>query len=363
MEFIVQRNDLLSALTITGKGITKSVLPILSSYRFSITGDTCMITGSNMEVFITKSIDIKSKIDSLDICVGSKELLPLIKALPDQPLTFKIVGLKVSVKSATGKYDLPAEEGKDYPATPVIEGDIVNVSSDLLIDGIEKTLFSIDPNIGKEGFRYALLDFGKGINLVGCNTRVMSIARIFEDDVKGNKSLISKSALEILKSISTKGDVGISYTDKNVFFTLFDGTMMTAQVVDEKYPDYNSIIPVSNKKKMSVDSSELLAAIKRVSLFGYYGVLFNFKGGILEIKAEDVDYSKAAFESVPCDYTGEDFKIMLMGEQLAEMLLKMKGCTAYFSFNERNTPALIRADDVNTGFDLFLSMPLVFKGN
>jgi DNA polymerase-3 subunit beta len=361
MQFIAQRNDLLSALTITGKAITKSVIPILDNYRFYIAGGMCIITGSNLEVFVTKSIDIKSDIDSLDICIGSKELLPLIKGLPDQPLTFNIDGLRVSVTAATGKYDLPAESGADYPTTPEVDGHTIDISTDSLIDGIEKTLFSINPNINKTGFNYALFDFGNGIKLVGCNTRVMSINRIHENTINRHQALITKSSLEILRSISSKGEIGISYSDNNMLFSLSDSTMMTTQVIDEKYPDYTSIIPAANDKSMIVDSDELLSAIRRVSLFGFHGVLFDFKSGKLEIKADNVDLEKSASEEVHCDYTGDDFKITLMADQLVEILLKIKGGSAYFSFSDKNKPALVRSDLGTEDFDLFLTMPLYMK--
>lgn len=371
MKFTVQRNDLLHALTMAGKAIGKSVFPILDNYRICINDGMCLVTGSNMENFITKPLKIDTEIEKLDICINAVKLFNYIKGLPDQPISFEIenqIGIVhkdensflVTIKTPNGKCILPGEDGSFYPATPIVTDTLTHsVESMRLIDAIDKTLFTIDPNISKEGFKYALLSFGNGIILVGCNTTVMSVHRVFDNTINRKDALISKSSLEAVKSVNPKGMIDISYSDKNMLFCFEDGTILTCQLLDEIYPTYATAIPETDKKCI-IESGQLLGALKRLCVFAEYGghVLFELKGESMLLSCENIDYGESAIEEVNCANSGGYFKIKLNANNIIDFIGKLKTETISMSFLEKNKPCIVRKQESDDPFDLFLAMPI-----
>lgn len=369
MKFIVQRNDLLDVLSVTGKAIGKSAFPILDNYRLFLSANLCIVTGSNMENFISKSCPVISEIPELDICINAKKLLDLIKGLSDQPLTFDVTItkseipkaddiVKVKISASNGGYDLAAELGKDYPVTPKVEDKVTYIlKSDRLVEAIDKTLFAIDPNIPKEGFKYVLIDSGNGISLVGCDVQIMAVNRISDNTVNINKSLASKGSFEMFKSINPKGELEISYGDRNILFSLADGTVITIQLLDEKYADYKSIIPKSDKV-LIVNTSDFISALKRLSLFGWV-CLIELEGGKMNVSTENYDYNESAKETVFCDYSDLPFRIKLNIKNTIDVLSKVKSNAVKIKFLEKNNAVVLMDSKAEDNNNIFLIMPVL----
>lgn len=368
MKFAIQRNELLSVLNVTGKAITKSIIPILDNYRFQIEGSNCLVTGSNIDVFISKSIDVSGNNELIDICIQKEKLLNLVKSLADQPLFFEIKedkknvnDLWLTVKWASGNCKLPIVSGEDYVKIPVIESHAIEVDGPTLTEVIDKVLFTIDPNTpAAPAFKYALLDFGNGINIVGCDIMQLSIQQAHENTINLHQSLIPKSSLEVLKSISTKGSIDISYSDKNISFLIKDeGIHFTCQVIDDKYVDYLKVMKNPCDKFLEVSTSELSAALKRVNIFSMGNVILDFKDGDFTLIAENTDFNESVIEQVKGEYNGEDFKIMLRCSNLIDMLSKIKSEYSYLSFSQVNMPVYIRPEKTESMTNVFVAMPLI----
>jgi DNA polymerase-3 subunit beta len=368
MNFKVQRGVLLAALTITGKAIGKSVIPILDNYKFDISKTSCLITGSSLDIFISKTIEVESDVESFQICIPAVKLLSLIKGLPDQPVEVVVEEIneafKVSVVAASGTYNLSGEDGKDYPAIPAVSTDPLVIDGSKLLNAIGKVTFIIDTNFHNESLRQGLIDFGNGVKVVSTNGRMLSVASVSEESVKEKQLLVSKNALDAITAISPKGDVKLYYTDKNVSIQTNDGIAFLCQVIDGKFPDYNSVIPRDPDKFLIVDAAELSAAIKRVSLFSNRMsnmVIFTFKDGELDISAEDLDFQESAAENVSCAYTGDDFQIGVSGPQVVSFLSKLDTADAYFSFTSQNRAVVLRENEDSESSDIMLTMPLVLN--
>lgn len=368
MKFKVQRSALLAALIITGKAIGKSVIPILDNYKFNVSKTSCLITGGSMDIFISKTIEVESDVDSYSICIPSVKLLSLIKGLPDQPLEVIVEeangAFKVSIIASSGTYNLTGETGKDYPNVPEVKSEPITIDAAKLLAAVSKASFVIDPNINNEPLRHGLLHFGSGIRVVGCNGRMLSVTSVFDGDVEEKQLLISKGALDAITGIAPKKEVKLFHIARNVSMQTADGVEFICQVIDAKFPDYNSVIPNNPDKFMSVDAESLSAAIKRVSLFANSlssQVIFTFVNGKLEITAEDLDFQESASEQVSCEYTGEDFQIGASAPQVVAFLSKLDSADAYFSFTGQNIAILIRDDDQQDNSNVMLTMPLVIK--
>jgi len=373
MKFTVSSKTLLSALTLTGKAITKSVVPITENYLLSITKDKCRITGTNLEIFISKEIELQSDIELL-LCLPAKKLLDLFKKMTgDHPVTFEIKEVpakgkepftyNVKIIYSSGSCSFAGEQGKMFPSMPEPGESVIKLDSESLLNGISKTAFIVDPNINKPGLSKALIDITKtDVKLVSCDVRVLSAAQISEGEFDAKQLLISKTGLDTIGSINLKGEIELSYTERDIVITSPDSFSISCRIYDEKYPNYVPIIPKNCDKLMTVDISELSSAIQRVALFGNTSVPrinFEFVSGVFTISTFNIDLDEHAKEEVHCAYTGEDFKMGLVGSQIVNLLSKMNSADAYFGFSSLDKPAVIRETDDAESPNVMLAMPVM----
>ena len=83
------------------------------------------------------------------------------------------------------------------------------------------------------------------------------------------------------------------------------------------------MIPKENPNKLSIDTTALLASIKRVSIFANkttHQIKLKITGNELLITSEDLDFANQAEERLTCQYEGEDMEIGFNSKFIIEML-------------------------------------------
>ena len=94
-------------------------------------------------------------------------------------------------------------------------------------------------------------------------------------------------------------------------------------MIDERFPDYENVIPVDNPNHMVIDRLELLSSLKRIAIYANkttHQVRLKITGSELMISAEDLDFSNEASERLSCEHDGEDIEIGFNARFLLEML-------------------------------------------
>ena len=148
MKFVVSSVDLLHHLQNVSRVISsKNTLPILDNVLFKLDGNTLELTASDLESTFITSMKIENASDSGSIAIPAKLLLDTLKEFPDQPLTFDVnpEDLKIVMSSENGQYDLPGQNGDDFPQLPVIKDEnkgSFQLGADVLMNGINNTLFA-----------------------------------------------------------------------------------------------------------------------------------------------------------------------------------------------------------------------------
>src|SRR5690606_1099019 len=103
----------------------------------------------------------------------------------------------------------------------------------------------------------------------------------------------------------------------------FGSINLICRLVDERYPDYEAVIPQVNPNKLTVDRSLFLNILRRVVIFANkttHQVRLKINGSELNISAEDLDFSNEAHERLSCQFEGDDMEIGFNAKFLVEML-------------------------------------------
>ena len=148
----------------------------------------------------------------------------------------------------------------------------------------------------------------------------------------------------MLKS-NLRGDeeVLLEYNESNAVFT-FNDLILVCRLIDGKYPNYEAVIPKENPNVLTIDRTQLLSSIKRVSIFSNkttHQIKLKLAGSELSLFAEDIDFANEASERLTCNYDGDDLEIGFNSRFLMEMLNNLDSDEIKLSMSEPSRAGIL----------------------
>jgi len=371
MKFIVSSSALLKQLSaINGVVTTNPVVPILENFLFEIKDGKLTITASDLQTSMVTSMDVEAKEDG-NIAIPAKILMETLKNLPEQGVAFSIDHdtYSIEISSDNGRYKLSGENATDFPKIPTVSnGTTVEMSTEVLSSAISNTIFATS----NDELRPAMT--GVYINLSETNTTFVAtdghrLVRYRRVDVASSTEtsiIIPRKALNLLKSTlpSENLPVSVEFNSSNAHF-LFNNIKMVCRLIDERFPDYENVIPLDNTNHMTIDRSDFLGSLKRISIYSNkttYQVRLKLTGSELQISAEDLDFSNEANERLSCEHDGEDIEIGFNAKFLVEMLSNLSSKEITLQFSAPNRAGLIVPAEKTENEDiLMLVMPVMLN--
>ncbi|KEO75083.1 DNA polymerase III subunit beta [Anditalea andensis] len=371
MKFIVSSSALLKQLSaINGVVTTNPVVPILENFLFEIKEGKLTITASDLQTSMMTEIDVEAKEDG-NIAVPAKILMETLKNLPEQPVTFSIDRdtYSIEISSDNGRYKLAGENATDFPKIPTVtNATAVDMSSEVLSNAINNTIFATS----NDELRPAMT--GVYVNLSATNAtfvatdghRLIRYRRVDIASPDAASIIIPRKALNLLKSTlpSDNVPVTVEFNSSNAYFN-FSNIKMICRLIDERFPDYENVIPVDNNNNMTIDRLEFMGSMKRIAIYANkttHQVRLKLAGSELQISAEDLDFSNEANERLSCEHDGEDIEIGFNAKFLVEMLNNISAKEVTLKFSAPNRAGLIVPSDKGENEDiLMLVMPVMLN--
>lgn len=371
MKFIVNSAYLLKQLSnINGVITTNPVVPILENFLFELEKGSLTVTASDLQTSMITELQVESK-EKGNIAVPAKILLETLKNLPEQPVTFSIDESTYSVEiiSDNGRYKLSGENATDFPKVPTVSNDFsAEISSEVMARAVNNTIFATS----NDELRPAMT--GVYVNLGEKNTTFVAtdghrLVRYRRSDIKsdnGNAIIIPRKALNLLKATlpSENTPVSIDFNMSNAYFK-FGNIKMICRLIDERYPDYENVIPNNNNIMMTIGRMDLLSALRRISIYANkttHQVRLKITGSELQISAEDLDFSNEANERLSCEHEGEDIEIGFNAKFLIEMLNNSDTDQIKLTMSAPNKAGVILPAEKDKSEDiLMLVMPVMLN--
>ena len=373
MNFIVSSSYLLKNLNAINGVITSNpVVPILDNVLFEIENGNLLITASDLQTSVMVEIQVESKGDG-SAAIPAKILIDTLKNLPEQPVTFSIddENYNIEINSDNGRYKLAGENATDFPKVPqVTDGYSIDLSSELLSNAISNTIFSTST----DELRPAMTGVFLKLSTSSCtfvSTDGHRLVKYVRSDVSGDEvdheMILPRKSLNLLKSTlpsDKSSDVKLEFNASNAFFS-FDNVKMVCRLIDERYPDYENVIPLDNSNNIVIDKSEVLSSLKRISIYANKTtnqIRFKISGGEILISAEDLDFSNEANERISCEHDGADIEIGFNAKFLIEILSNLTSTRVTFKLSEPNKAGLIIPDEMDEDEDItMLVMPVMLN--
>lgn len=371
MKFVISSSTLRKQIVnISGVIVNNPVVPVLEDFLFEVERNQLTITASDLQTSVIATLDIETE-DKASIVVPSRILLDTLKNLPEQPITFTIdeTTYNIEIHSNNGKYKLAGANAADFPrVAPLTEGLSVKIGSDTLKKAINQTLFAtvndeLRPAMNGVFFKLS----PEGTTLVATDGH--KLVRYVKTDITAEKEqsiIIPRKTLVLLGNLlsQTKEEVTLIVDENNAYFNL-GGTHVISRLIDERYPNYENVIPNENPHRLSIDRQELLQSLKRIDVYANktsHQVRLEIAENSLQILAEDLDFSNEAQETLQCEYHGENFEIGFNARFLIEMLNHVDSDSIEIHFSTPYKAAMIFAKEKKEKEDLLLLiMPVILR--
>ncbi len=347
MKFSTSKLELQKALQKLSKATpTRSTLPILSCVLIDVSSQETILRTTDLE--ITIQVEIASSYEQKgSAALPLKTLLEITNELPDIRLTISVdENYKTAIETEIGKYDLMGKSPEEFPALPNQEHTkTIKIKGIVLKEIIESTLFAVSQDELKPALTGVLFRFSEklftAVSTDG-HRLVKHERKDFSTEKKEKEIIIPKKFLSFLSTQLSDIEIDLA-VGKSFVTAQLQKDIITTKIIDEKFPDYNSVIPKDNNKSFSIDKKVLLGAIRRVAIFSNkstHQVALSLKADKSFVTTEDPEKSSKAKENITGEFNGEEITIGYNSEYLKDIVSHISGETVEIKLNNPVSAAL-----------------------
>jgi len=373
MRFTLSSTALSSKLSALSKVInSKNALPILGDFLFEVSNQTLTLTASDSENTMRTTVALVESEGDGRFAIGNHDLLEAVKGFSEQPITFETNTDQnlVKITYQNGLFSLPIENADEFPIAQNI-GDnahTITLPNNILSENINRTIFATAQDELRPVMNGIYFDLTPDcLAIVASDGHKLVRNKLFTVKSEQPASFIlPKKPANLMKGLLGKdgSDVVIRFDERNAQISFGDVTIQ-CRLIEGRYPNYNSVIPQNNPNELRLDRASLLAALRRVQPFANESsnlIRFRVEGNVLQLDAEDYDFSKTATERMTCDYNGTPMSIGFKGSSFIEILSNFDCAEILVRLADPSRAGLVLPTEQPEGQDvLMLMMPMLIS--
>ena len=373
MKFIVSSTGLYSHLQAVSRVInSKNSLPILDCVLMEVKEGKITLTASDSESTLSTSFEVNDSDGEGRFAVSARKFLDSLKEIPEQPITFDVntSSMEITIYYQNGKYSLVGQNAEDFPLAPGLGESAIHVEMEtkILLNGINRTLFATADD--------ELRPVMNGIYMDMTTTDITFVASDGHRLVREKSSaaqapakaafILPKKPANILKALVTKSEdkMTIDFDEKNAII-VFNEYKLICRLIEGRYPNYNSVIPQNNPNKVRIDRQTLTSALRRVSVFSSQAsslIKLHLDSNLVQISAQDIDFSTSAEEKLNCEYSGNPMSIGFKSTFLIDILNNLASDEVIIELADPSRAGVILPSEQEENDDvLMLLMPMMLN--
>lgn len=368
MKFNISSSDLVKALSaVSGAVPNKATLPILETILFECEDGKIRLTATDLEISIIEYMNADIE-DEGSVAIPARRLIETLRQLPNIPVSFD-VDEKFNVKFRTdkGTYKLVGEDPDEFPEVPNLdEGQTLETTKEVILKAINKTLFAVSNDDLRPAMMGVYFDIGPNESKFVA-TDGHRLVRYIKQDLTSDKEIsfiVPEKALNLVQKALHHEECVLTITDDHARFKS-GNTIVITRLINEQYPNYESVIPRDNDKKLAINKEQILATVKRVSIFSSSTtrqIRLQMHPDKLTIRAEDIDMSSEAKETISCEYSADEMEIGFNAKYLADVLGNVDGDEVFFEFSTPNRAGIVKPSEEDDDEQmLMLVMPVMLN--
>jgi len=294
----------------------------------------------------------------------TSEVNDIISVIDEGRVDIDIAGPHINIKSEKGiSFDIPTEPFQEYPDIPENKHEnLFTIETSKLKNIINSLLYAINAEPTKPALNGAYFNFDQAtIDFVATDGhRLVKITKQNETNIQKG-FIIPKKYLNILNTfLEGQKETSLIFSEEYVFSN--NGKdIFYSKIIDEKFPNYNAVIPSENSEKLMAQKTEMLNNIKAASIATNKNtnqISLNFSEGKVYFKSVNQPESKTVHAPVKtAEYTGNELAIGFNATYLREAVSKYPSEEVVLTFKDANSAVLLLPEETDQK-TIILLMPV-----
>lgn len=335
----------------------KNTMPILSHFLLTAAKKGSSITATDMETALREPIDIAVEKEG-KICIPARKMFEIVREVESE-LSFESTDDQwLKVKSGASEFKLACLPHGEFPVWPASLGgaDIeeLRIAGSALLEMIEKTLYSAgesDTRYTLNGLLLHLKPEAQVLSVVGTDGHRLATIQKRIDGITAERKVIvpRKAVSELRRFLPEDNDEGqqntvtVAIGEKHILFTT--GTIQfLARQIEGSYPNYESVIPRSNEKKVSIEREVFAKVLRRVSVMSRErasAVQMDLADDRMTLFSSSPDLGEAK-EELAVDYKGDAITLGFNARYLLDVLNAMTSERVILEIQDPLSPVLVK---------------------
>jgi DNA polymerase III subunit beta len=366
MKFTCEKNLLQKEISFAQEIIaSKSSISVLSNVFIEAKNETLSIKATDIKVNFATSIPISVQEEGTSTIFCDK-LLGILSSIPEGEIEIEQNDMRISIKPVFKKikFQLRSISPDKFPEFPGIEDSkYFSFPVKEFKEMIENTIFAVSDDETRYFMNGVFMEkVGNSIIMVATDgKRLAYIKKELESEIQDFKSAIipPKILSIILRHAGDQNPISLAIGEKNLHVK-FGNYKLSSVLIEGQFPNYQRVIPESQKYSIFINRNEILDALKRVSILVEQKsrrTLFTIANTYISLSTEENEIGDAK-EEISCRYEGPDTLLALNYKYLEEPLKSMNDEEIEIDFTEPTRAITICSAVKKDFFHIIMPMQL-----
>jgi DNA polymerase-3 subunit beta len=338
---------------------SKVTLPILSNILTETHNNKLKINATDLDIGISCEIPVET-IEEGAITIPAKRFSDIIRELPPgEVMIHAKKNNQIDIEGKNCRFKLNGLPMEEFPKFPDFKNkEAVQIEQSDLKEMLRLTAFAVSHEESRYVLNGVLMEIQEDVlRMVATDGR-----RLAKIEKKLNKKVVNdiqiilplKAVQEISRNLEDDGIVSFVVGVNQVLFDI-GGILIATRIIEGEFPNYNQVIPKESKNKISVNTQDLLAAIRRANLLAtpdFQAVKFEVFGNKLVVSKVTPDVGESR-EDVAITYSGDEIVVGFNPVYLMDFLKNITRETIDLEILGTDKPAVIRIERY-----LYLVLPM-----
>ncbi len=364
MIFNCKKEELRESVQIASRAVaTRATMPILTGILIKAEGDNVYLHSTDLEMGIIRKMSAVVE-EGGSTVVSARILGDIVKNVSGEEIKVSTGDRFMSISSREGTFRIREMAPEDFPLVPEWEGEAnLSLEAPEMLRGVVQTSKASSADEKRPVLTGTLIEREKEsqkLRLVTTDSYRLAWKDLeVEGDLDGWEDCIvpTKTMNEVARAAESQGEkVDIRIQEKQVLFRT-GSALISSRLIEGQFPNYRQLVPEGRGMIIKGKREDLLAAIKRASIFGN-NVRVEAKEGTLRLKAETPELGDS-FEEVKVETEGEEIEAGFNAVYLMEGISGVEGEICCVGLDNPQKPAVITGEE-RSDFTYIL-MPIRLK--
>ena len=364
MKLSVNRKEFSDVMNLAMTAINpRHVNPVVQNVMLEASGKKLTVYTTDLDVSLQSAVSEAVVKSDGKVLVPAVRLANVLKDMTSDSVDISSEGEDVVLVSGKSRITMQTGDSKDFPDIPEFNSkNAIKVNAGELDNALSRAVKSIARDPGRYALNGVLMTPGENyIEVCGSDGRSLTYIKLEAKAKKQNFVIIlPKHGVDTLIKLCERDPEAELKLDprENAIVAEQGGVTVSTMLVAGQYPDYWSVIPRKNDKKMVVNRQEFLGAIRlaaHLTSIESQSIALDITSSGISLRTKSSGTGSADVKA-SVTYKGDSVKMGFDPKYLIEGIAAMQADDVTCEFKDGNTGAIFHEGEKETSF--YLVMPM-----